>query len=234
MSPYRVDTVPSLLRPLLEVYGYAFASLMYAYLVLLRWTVRVEIEGAENLSAGANYIFCLWHESVPICFLSLLPPRAVLWRGRHFSWMQHPSLYMKPIHVLLRCVGVRRLALGSTGHGGRHAAEELVHHLGQGFSTVLLPDGPGGPPRVLKHGVLHIASASGVPIVPLRLSASRTIRWPAWDRKQFPLPFSRLRIRIGLPIRVSGDTLDEAERRLLEALEVVEAQAEAAGALRRE
>lgn len=218
MIPYRVDTAPALVRPLLEAYGYVFASLLYASFVLLRWTVRVEIEGGENLSAGANYIFCLWHESIPICFLSLLPPRAALWRGRYYSWMQHPTWYMRPIHVLLRYVGVRRLALGSTGHGGRQAAEELVRHLEQGFSTVLLPDGPGGPPRLLKHGVLHIAWASGVPIVPLRLSASRTVRWPAWDRKQFALPFSRIRIRIDVPIRVSGDTLDEAERRLVRAL----------------
>jgi hypothetical protein len=33
---------------------------------------------------------------------------------------------MKPSHVMLRFVGVRKLILGSSGHSGRKAADELV------------------------------------------------------------------------------------------------------------
>jgi hypothetical protein len=38
----------------------------------------------------------------------------------------HPSWYMKPINVCMRLVGIDRIILGSTGHGGRAAAEQLV------------------------------------------------------------------------------------------------------------
>ncbi len=59
---------------------------------------------------------------------------AVLDRASH-AWMQHPSWYMKPVHVLLRLLGVERIILGSTGHSGREAAEHVVEYLRQDKGT---------------------------------------------------------------------------------------------------
>jgi lysophospholipid acyltransferase (LPLAT)-like uncharacterized protein len=139
-------------------------------------------------------------------------------RERPHAWMQHPLWYMKPIHVFLRLIGVKKLVLGSTGHDGRQAADELAEHLRAGYSTVLLPDGPAGPPRVLRRGILHLAVVSKVPIVPLRVTASRAISLGTWDHKQWPLPFSRLRIQVGGPIAVTEDSFTQAEHDLCQAL----------------
>lgn len=139
-------------------------------------------------------------------------------RQRPHVWMQHPLWYMKPIHVFLRLIGVTKLVLGSTGHGGRQAADELAEHLRAGYSTVLLPDGPAGPARVLKRGILHMALGSNVSIVPLQVTASRAFSAGTWDHKQYPLPFSRLRIQVGRPIPVTGDGFAQAEQELCEAL----------------
>jgi lysophospholipid acyltransferase (LPLAT)-like uncharacterized protein len=79
---------------------------------------------------------------------------------------------MKPIHVLLRLMGVKKIIMGSSGHSGREAAEQLVYHLRQGCSTVLNPDGPNGPAFALKKGILHLSLKSRVPVVALRLSSS--------------------------------------------------------------
>jgi hypothetical protein len=79
---------------------------------------------------------------------------------------------MKPIHVLLHLMGVKKIILGSTGHSGRDAAELLVGYLRMGYSTVVNPDGPGGPAFALKKGVLHLSLKSNVPIVPLQFSSS--------------------------------------------------------------
>jgi len=132
--------------------------------------------------------------------------------------MQHPLLYMKPIHVLLRLIGVKHLIFGSTGHHGRDAADEIVRYLRTGYSTMLAPDGPSGPRRVLKRGVLHMAALSGVPIVPLRFSVSPRVELPSWDAKRIPVPFSRMHVAIEPPIFVELTELGRAESALIAAL----------------
>ena len=59
-----------------------------------------------------------------------------------YAFMQHPTWYMKPCHVLLGSMGVEKIILASTGHFGRKAADELVEYLKRGYSTVVMPDGP--------------------------------------------------------------------------------------------
>ena len=117
---------------------------------------------------------------------------------------------MKPIHVLLRWMGVERVILGSTGHSGREAAEQVVKYLRKGYSTVLTPDGPHGPPFLLKKGILHMSLQSGVPIVAIQLSVSKFFELKTWDRKRLPYPFAKIRMEIGDPIHITKNTFDEA------------------------
>jgi hypothetical protein len=132
--------------------------------------------------------------------------------------MQHPAWYTKPVAVLLSMIGVQRFILGSTGHDGRRAADELVTYLKGGYSTLIAPDGPRGPARTLKKGVLHIALQSGVPIVPMHISATRSLRSSSWDRKMQPLPFSTIHVVVGSPIVVTTSTFDESLEALTHAL----------------
>ena len=218
LTRYNVDTVPAILRPALYLYGYGVGALFFVYYLVQRPTIAVHVEGHEQLDVGSNYIFCHWHGSVPLSFQSNIPRMVSLIRQRPHVWMQDAGWHMKPIHVLLRLMGVEKLVLGSTGRGGRQAADRLVSYLRSGYSTVLLPDGPSGPAKSLKKGVLHIALQSQVPILPLRVTASRCIRTSSWDRKQHPVPFSTIRVQVGRPIRVTQDTFHEAEVDLREAL----------------
>jgi len=132
--------------------------------------------------------------------------------------MQHPAWYTKPVAVLLSLIGVQRFILGSTGHDGRRAADELVTYLKDGYSTLIVPDGPHGPARTLKKGVLHIALQSGVPIVPLHISATKALRSSSWDRKMQPLPFSTIHVTVGSPIVVTTSTFEESFEELTHAL----------------
>jgi lysophospholipid acyltransferase (LPLAT)-like uncharacterized protein len=214
----RVDALPLFLKPVVALYGCGAAAALGSYYLLQRPTIRVVIHGGDHVAGGANYIFCHWHETVSLFFQANVPRMRRTFRGGPQAWMQHPLWYMKPIHLFLRSIGVREIVLGSTGHAGRSAADGLVALLRAGYSTVILPDGPAGPPRQLKKGVLHIACQSGTPIVPLRLSASRSFRAATWDRKFQALPFSTIRITIGTPIRVAEDAFDESAEALLAAL----------------
>ena len=123
--------------------------------------------------------------------------------------MQHPAAYMKPVHIALQLMGCR-VVLGSGGEEGREAAATLVRLLREGWSTVILPDGPSGPARALKKGLLHIALESQVPIVPVRFRVERALRWWSWDRKSIPLPFSQINVVFDEPVIVTKSGFDDA------------------------
>ena len=175
---HRVDDVPWPLRPLFWVYGHGAI------------TSRVRV---ENLPPAGNYVFCAWHEHALLTFL--LPRLS----GTRHVWLNHAAWYMKPIHVAGRSSGVERMVLGSTGDRGREAADEVVRNLKEGCSTVMMPDGPYGPPGTMRKGALHMAAQSGVQLVGVTFACSRALRLPTWDRKTWPLPFGRIRVRFGPP-----------------------------------
>lgn len=210
--------MPLALRFPFLVYGYVLGFLWFMCLLLLRLSIVVRVTGIQNLSADSNYIFCQWHESGPLSLQGWTPRLPRYLRQRPHAWMQHPAWYAKPVAVLLNLIGVQRLILGSTGHDGRRAADELVIYLKDGYSTLVVPDGPSGPARTLKKGVLHMALQSGVPIIPLRISASRCFRSKSWDRKMQPLPFSTINVVVGTPIVVTTSTFDETFTALTQAL----------------
>ena len=66
----------------------------------------------------------------------------------------------------------------------------------------ITPDGPRGPRRELKPGVVMIASQSGLPIVPVGIGFVRAWRFGSWDRFALPLPGSTLVGVVGAPIHV--------------------------------
>ncbi len=208
---YRVDNIPFHLKPLFWLYGYVLGFLLYALVLLLRLTCRIRFEGQESLRNHPS-ILCSWHENVPSGFVvSHRFPRPQ-------AWMNHPAWYMKPIHVLIWLVGVRRLVLGSSGYEGKEAATKLVKYLQEGYSTVILPDGPSGPPKELKKGALHMAAQSNVPLVAMQFRVSKAYVFRSWDKKRYPYPFSQITVNYSQPIYVKPDNLEEKSRELAGAL----------------
>lgn len=203
LQRYRVDDVPFWLRPVFLVYGYGLGGLFYIYAAIVRCSSSIEYEGAEYLWQDAPHIYCGWHQ--------FMWPHIVAFRSPHrHVWLIHPCWYMKPMHVLLRLIGVERLILGSTGNGGRQAADELLSCLRSGASTALAPDGPAGPARAARKGVLHLAAESGLPIIPVRVDCSHSLQLWGWDEKVLPLPFGRIRVRFGAPLRIATPDAPEA------------------------
>jgi lysophospholipid acyltransferase (LPLAT)-like uncharacterized protein len=205
---YRVDTVPWPTRPVYLAITWVLGLILYLYYLCCRLTSRIVIEGPGNHDLSQHSIFCMWHESWWSYFVVFLR-----YPSAH-AMITHPAAYMKPVHTVFRLMGLKRLLLGSSGEEGKRAVNELARLLQQGWSTTISPDGPYGPLRVLKKGVLHLALQSGVPIVPLTISASRFIPWPSWDSKRFPLPFNRIRVTVHEAIAVNGVNFDEVGTRI--------------------
>lgn len=66
-----------------------------------------------------------------------------------------------------------RAVRGSSTRGGALALRELIRLGRSGADLVITPDGPKGPRQVAKLGVVQLAKATGLPIVPLVFSCSK-------------------------------------------------------------
>ena len=196
----RVDTIPWYIKPFFLLFGYGVGLLFYIYCRLITLTCRIRYTGAA-LPIDAAAIYCIWHTDLVLYF-------GVFSHVEKQAWMNHPTWYMKPVHVLLHLTGVEHICLGSSGNSGKQALADVISYLKQGYSTTIASDGPAGPAQVLKPGVLWMSRDAQVPVVPLRFSGSRGIRLGGWDRKFLPGLFSAITVDVGEWVCVNDYNID--------------------------
>lgn len=100
---------------------------------------------------------------------------------------------------------------GSSSRGGAKALLAIIDDVKSGSRVAITPDGPKGPGYIVKEGIAVAARKSEIPVVPAFVRAKPAIRLKSWDSFLIPLPFSRVDITIGEPLRFkSSDTLEHA------------------------
>jgi lysophospholipid acyltransferase (LPLAT)-like uncharacterized protein len=186
-------------------------------------TVRLRVEGEERCLAAAREhggaLFVTWHGRV------LIP--LAHFRGRQgYSMLVSLSRDGDFVTEFLRRMGLGVIR-GSTKRRGIAAAREVLAHLERGEFVNLTPDGPRGPARIVQPGVIYMAQRSGLPIFFCGISAWPRWEFKSWDQHQVPKPFARASFLCGGPVFVSQDeSIEAAARRLGDAINALEAQAE--------
>ena len=103
---------------------------------------------------------------------------------------------------------------GSSSRGGHAALQRMIAIMNAGGDTYLCGtavDGPRGPARKLKKGMVAVARETGALFIPMACSGDRVITFPrAWDKTIIPKPFSRMTIVFGQP-RTIPQALSETE-----------------------
>lgn len=181
----------------------------------LTWRIRTEHEDRWRplYQARRAHVFLLWHEV-------LLP---LLWQHRGQGIVivvseARDGQYLADFASSLGYGAVR----GSSTRGAARALLGAVRELRSGRAVAFTPDGPRGPRRELKPGVVAAAQRGGAVIVPLHAETDRAWRLHSWDRFMIPKPGARVRILYGRPFEVGpGDAglaqgLADAEERLRE------------------
>jgi len=107
---------------------------------------------------------------------------------------------------------------GSSTRGGEAALRQLVRALARGDSVAMTPDGPRGPPRVAKMGVVRLAQMSGRPILPMVCVATKRWEFGSWDRMFLPKLFSALVMEFAAPIFIPRRIEPEEGERMLQQL----------------
>jgi lysophospholipid acyltransferase (LPLAT)-like uncharacterized protein len=93
---------------------------------------------------------------------------------------------------------------GSSTHTGARALRDFYETIvKKQVSPAITPDGPRGPVHEFKPGAVLLAQLTGKPILPISIAASRTWRFKTWDRFELPVPFSRVVIAFGEPVRIA-------------------------------
>lgn len=187
------------------------------FLRFLGATGRRRIEGfrrARDWRVKRGVIYAFWHEHL-INITSYFGTRSggtglTILIGHHLDG-----------EIIARVVkGLRMETVrGSKTRGGAQAAAELLGTLRAGKSIVFTPDGPKGPRRTAKEGVIVLAQRSGAPIVPIAAVARPSLHAGSWDKMELPFPFSRVLAAEGEPFRIpagAGPTEREHARERLE------------------
>jgi lysophospholipid acyltransferase (LPLAT)-like uncharacterized protein len=98
---------------------------------------------------------------------------------------------------------------GSSSRGGSQALQQMIDIMNTGPKKYLCGtavDGPRGPARKLKKGMVAVARETGALFVPMACSGNRLITFHnAWDRTIIPKPFSRMAIVFGEPVSIPSN-----------------------------
>lgn len=160
-----------------------------------RWEIGEDRSWRQLHEAGSPYLFLLWHDA-------LLP---LLWHHRHQGIAILVSEGRDGRYLANYASGLGyRCVYGSSSRGGVRALLEAVRVLRQGIPVAITPDGPRGPRRIMKPGILAAAERARVPIIPIHAVANRGWRLRSWDRFLIPKPFARVRIGYGECFRVGA------------------------------
>ena len=162
-------------------------------------------DGAEHLRAleasGRPPILALWHGRIL--------PATLYFRDRGVVAMTSQNFDGEWIARLMARFGYAA-ARGSTSRGGARALVQMKRELAGGKTVAFTVDGPRGPARVVQPGAVWLAGATGQPILPFHIEASRYWSARSWDGSMVPKPGARLAIAMGAPIEVGRDASPKA------------------------
>jgi lysophospholipid acyltransferase (LPLAT)-like uncharacterized protein len=173
-------------------------------------TWRISTEGPDPFAAPPPVVGALWHQGLLVA--------AYRWRGRGVAVPVSQSRDGELIEGVLRRLGFAGSPRGSSSRGGTALLRSMIRLTREGTVVAVLPDGPRGPARTAKPGVVALAAATGAALVPVGVAARPALRFGSWDRALLPLPFARVHCCYGAALRVPKSTHDlEAHCRELEA-----------------
>ena len=180
------------------------------YIRFVHNTARIVYDPPDAAARFAGHhpmIFALWHGQ--FMMLPVLNPASVKVRimvARHGDADLLGNLLQSFGMGLIRGAGA---GSRKRDRGGARALLAAKSALEDGFSVGMTADVPPGPARRAGLGIVTLAKISGKAVIPVAVASSRYHSLDTWSRMTINLPYSRLAVVVGEPIRVAADA-DEA------------------------
>ena len=163
-------------------------------------SIRCETRGHEAVDAlyrkGGQIILAFWHSQQLMILFGYRGPGAHVLISQHGDGEIIARIIARFGHQAVR---------GSSTRGGAGALRTLIKIGRSGHDIGVTPDGPKGPRHVAKLGVIHLAKATGLPIVPLAFACSKKNSLRAgiatWSPIPSPAAYSCTETRSGSRVR---------------------------------
>ena len=209
-----------------RVQARVIAAVGYPIVSALGATLRWKTEGLQYfddiVKSGRQPVMAFWHGRIL--------PATYYFRRRGIVVITSENFDGEWIAGIIERFGYGT-ARGSTSRGARKALLQLKRDMAAGKPAGFTIDGPRGPARVAQAGAVWLSKATGNPVLPFHLEASRHWTLNSWDRTQIPKPFSTVAIAMGEPFTVASDAdetaIEDARRELERRLNVLETRARA-------
>jgi lysophospholipid acyltransferase (LPLAT)-like uncharacterized protein len=169
-------------------------SLAYQICKLHVKTIRITIVGEEvireHIEKGGMVIFASWHQRF---YGGFYVPRILKMTPCIMISASRDGDFVSAVVDRIGWIPIR----GSSSRRGKEALKEMI----EGVKTYRvgghIVDGPQGPPRVIKAGLITLAQQTGAAIAPAYVSYENPLVFGSWDRFMVPKPFSRVLMRVG-------------------------------------
>lgn len=191
-----------------QFYFFIGLALIKVFLKILWKTYRIEkIIGADIADrvrfSETPYAPCFWHQHLILA-------------GRMLYIWQKNGGYIPCLVVSASVDGdvpakfVEDLGgtvvRGSSNRGGAKVLRDMTRAFRHGLSIYTTADGPSGPNRQFKEGVVLMSRVANVPMVPFAFAVDRAWYLKRWDSFMIPKPFARVVMAFGEPISIPKGT----------------------------
>jgi hypothetical protein len=150
---------------------------------LLSLTMKIDFVNYDGVWSmwrdGKNVILAFWHGR-----LLLMP---LIYKGRGISVLVSQHRDGELVARTIKGLGIDSVR-GSTTRGWLGGVKRLLRAVKNGRDIAITPDGPKGPRFKAQTGIINIARATGLPIVPMTFGASKKKHSGAGTPSSFPIP----------------------------------------------
>ena len=117
-----------------------------------------------------------------------------------------------------------KILRGSSSKGGSRIFIEIVKILRQPSTLIgITPDGPRGPEKIPKAGVIKAAQKTGAIIIPVSSISTKNWKFVNWHTFFLEKPFGKIYLKYGKPITFKiEDDFELCKNSLIKAMENVE------------
>ena len=183
------------------------------------WNIEGKHRIKSLLAEGKSVIVATWHSHLLLTFMDLA--------GNHYYGLAG----MHKDADLISKIGNRmgwKLLRGSSSDQGKEVYKEMVNILADnGNVVVLTPDGPKGPAKIPKPGIIRAAQKTNAVILPAMGQSKRRWGFTNWDTFYVGKPFSRIEFIYGEPLEFSeSEDFDLCVKKLKNAIDDLEKKVE--------
>ena len=193
------------------------AAMLSIVLKLIYGTNKIIVKGKENytrmIEENKSVIFSVWHGHLLSIVYDLRSLEMNALAGTHKDADLISQIATKWGWSMIR---------GSSKKNGAVAYKAMLRLLNRSTNKMLFitPDGPSGPPRIPKKGIVGLAQNCQVGIIPIKVRYTRSWGFKNWDTFYVAKPFGSISIHYGKPIYFNkSQNIKKCQSILIKAME---------------